>query len=73
MKIVQNLWQVGGNDLTAPEDAAICLVRFEQQAALIDGRVNLGIGGGICPQYPVDLLDKYHKSPVASQSVKNAL
>jgi glyoxylase-like metal-dependent hydrolase (beta-lactamase superfamily II) len=36
MKIVQNLWQVGGSDLTAPEDAAIYLVRFEQQAALID-------------------------------------
>jgi hypothetical protein len=26
MKIVQNLWQVGGGDLTAPEDAAIYLV-----------------------------------------------
>lgn len=36
MKIVQNLWQVGGGALTAAEDAAIYLIRFEQQAALID-------------------------------------
>ena len=35
MKIVQNLWQVGGGNLTTPEDAAIYLVRFGQQAALI--------------------------------------
>ena len=40
MKILQNLWQVGGGDLTAAEDAAIYLIRFEQQAVLIDG------GGG---------------------------
>jgi hypothetical protein len=26
MKIAQNLWQVGGGDLIAPEDAAIYLV-----------------------------------------------
>jgi glyoxylase-like metal-dependent hydrolase (beta-lactamase superfamily II) len=36
MKIVQNLWQVGGGNLTAPEDAAIYLVRFFKQAVLID-------------------------------------
>jgi glyoxylase-like metal-dependent hydrolase (beta-lactamase superfamily II) len=36
MEIVQNLWQVGGGDLTAPEDAAIYLVRSGEQAALID-------------------------------------
>ncbi len=36
MAIVQNLWQVGGGNLTAPEDAAIYLVRFGQQAVLID-------------------------------------
>ena len=36
MEIVKNLWQVGGGDLTAPEDAAIYLVRFGEQAALID-------------------------------------
>ena len=36
MKIINNLWQVGGNHLTAPEDAAIYLVRFGMQAVLID-------------------------------------
>jgi glyoxylase-like metal-dependent hydrolase (beta-lactamase superfamily II) len=41
MKIVQNLWQVGGGSLTAPEDAAVYLVRFGKQAALIDA----GCGG----------------------------
>jgi len=42
MIIVQNLWQVGGGSLTAPEDAAVYLLRFGKQAALIDS----GCGGG---------------------------
>jgi glyoxylase-like metal-dependent hydrolase (beta-lactamase superfamily II) len=42
MEIVQNLWQVGGGDLTAPEDAAIYLFRFGEQAAVIDA----GSGNG---------------------------
>ena len=42
MQIVRNLWQVGGGDLTAPEDAAIYLVRSGEQAALIDA----GCGNG---------------------------
>jgi glyoxylase-like metal-dependent hydrolase (beta-lactamase superfamily II) len=42
MQIVQNLWQVGGGDLSAPEDAAIYLVRSGEQAALIDA----GCGNG---------------------------
>jgi hypothetical protein len=29
MEIVQNIWQVGGGDLTAPEDAAIYPIIFE--------------------------------------------
>ena len=36
VEIVKNLWQVGGENLTAPEDAAIYLVRFAKQAALLD-------------------------------------
>ena len=36
MKIMQNLWQVGGGSLTAPEDAAVYLMRFGKLAALID-------------------------------------
>lgn len=36
MKIKSNLWQVGGADFTAPEDAAIYLLRMGKEAALID-------------------------------------
>ena len=42
MEIAQNLWQVGGGDLTSPEDAAIYLIRSGEQAALIDA----GCGNG---------------------------
>jgi glyoxylase-like metal-dependent hydrolase (beta-lactamase superfamily II) len=40
-KILHHLWQVGGEGLTAPGDAAIYLVRFGDRAALIDA----GCGG----------------------------
>jgi glyoxylase-like metal-dependent hydrolase (beta-lactamase superfamily II) len=40
-KILHHLWQVGGEGLTAPGDAAIYLVRFGDGAALIDA----GCGG----------------------------
>ena len=36
MEILENLWQVGGSGITAAEDAAVFLIRFEHQAALID-------------------------------------
>ena len=36
MKIIENLWQVGGEGLTAPGDAAVYLIRFADHAALID-------------------------------------
>ncbi len=36
MKIIENLWQVGGAGHTAGEDAAVYLVRFGPQAALVD-------------------------------------
>jgi hypothetical protein len=36
VKIIKNLWQVGGDDLTAPGDAAIYLVKFGDRAALVD-------------------------------------
>lgn len=39
--ILKNLWQVGGDGLTASDDAAIYLIRFDEQAALIDA----GCGG----------------------------
>jgi glyoxylase-like metal-dependent hydrolase (beta-lactamase superfamily II) len=40
MKIMDNLWQVGGAEFTSVEDAAIYLIRFRAKAALIDA------GGG---------------------------
>jgi glyoxylase-like metal-dependent hydrolase (beta-lactamase superfamily II) len=36
MKIMENLWQVGGAEYTTVEDAAIYLVRFGEKAVLID-------------------------------------
>ena len=36
MKILENLWQVGGAEYTTVEDAAIYLVRFDEKAILID-------------------------------------
>ena len=36
MHIIENLYLVGGPGLTVPEDAAIYLVRFGEEAALID-------------------------------------
>lgn len=42
MQVSKNVWQVGGSGLTAPEDAAIYLVRFGDAAALIDA----GCGAG---------------------------
>lgn len=41
MKIVDNLWQVGGPGLTSEEDAAVFLLRIGPAAALIDS----GCGG----------------------------
>ena len=36
MKIIENLWQVGGAEFTTVEDAAVYLLRFGDKAALID-------------------------------------
>ena len=35
-EILENLWQVGGGDITGGGDAAVYLVRFGEKAALID-------------------------------------
>jgi glyoxylase-like metal-dependent hydrolase (beta-lactamase superfamily II) len=42
MKIIDHVWQVGGDNLSAQGDAAIYLVCFENSAALIDA----GCGNG---------------------------
>ena len=44
MKILDNLWQVGGAGYTAGEDAAIYLIRFGPQAALVDAGCGNGHG-----------------------------
>lgn len=36
MRITDEIFQVGGGDLTSPEDAAIYLINFEGHAALVD-------------------------------------
>ncbi len=41
-KIKDNLWQVGGSELTGPGDAAIYLVRFGDKAALVDAGCGQG-------------------------------
>ena len=43
MKIVENLWQVGGAEHTTVEDAAVYLIQFGEKAALIDS----GCGGAL--------------------------
>jgi glyoxylase-like metal-dependent hydrolase (beta-lactamase superfamily II) len=67
MKIVQNLWQVGGSNFTAAEDAAIYLIRFEQQAALIDAgcgnahkQLVANISAVLPPETPVPYLFLTH-------------
>ena len=62
MKIAQNLWQVGGSGFTAPEDAAIYLVRFEHQAALIDagcGRAHNQLVNNISVVLPAEISIPY--------------
>lgn len=41
-EIVPHVWQVGGDDLTAPADAAIYLIRLGHAAALIDAGTGHG-------------------------------
>jgi len=43
LQICKNVWQVGGSGLTAPEDAAIYLIRFGDAAALIDAGCGQGV------------------------------
>ncbi|MDA8139331.1 MAG: MBL fold metallo-hydrolase [Desulfobacteraceae bacterium] len=40
--ILDNLWQVGGDELTHPADAAIYLIRFGTAAALVDAGTGHG-------------------------------
>ena len=42
MQITEEVWHVGGDSLTGPEDAAIYLICFSEQAALIDAGTGKG-------------------------------
>ena len=42
MQITKEVWQVGGDSLTEPEDAAIYMICFGEQAALIDAGTGKG-------------------------------
>jgi glyoxylase-like metal-dependent hydrolase (beta-lactamase superfamily II) len=42
MEITSEIFQVGGGNLTSPEDAAIYLVRFGKEAALVDSGCGYG-------------------------------
>jgi glyoxylase-like metal-dependent hydrolase (beta-lactamase superfamily II) len=42
MKITEEVWEVGGGSLTDPGDAAIYLICFDKQAALIDAGTGRG-------------------------------
>ena len=60
MQITQNVWQVGGPELSAPEDAAAYLVRLGPAAALIDAGCGdatrdliANIGRVLPPEVPV--------------------
>jgi hypothetical protein len=43
-QVAKEVWQVGGGRLTEPEDAAIYLICFGEQAALIDAGTGKGHG-----------------------------
>jgi len=67
MKISNNLWQVGGEGLTAPGDAGIYLVRFDEIAILIDAGTGDGhrqlvknIGDAIPPEVTIEYLFLTH-------------
>lgn len=42
LKILENLWQVGGDNLSAPGDAAVYLMYFGDSAALVDAGTGQG-------------------------------
>lgn len=44
MRITSEIFQVGGNDLSAPEDAAVYLISFGRSAALVDSGCGNSVG-----------------------------
>lgn len=67
MHILDGIWQVGGDGVSAPGDGAVYLVRFGQEAALIDAgcgsgheRVIANISGCIGSDSPVSRIFLTH-------------
>lgn len=62
MEIVKNIWQVGGAGFTAPDDAAIYLIRFGEKAALIDagcGNAHEKLAENISAVLPPEVVIEY--------------
>ncbi len=62
MEIMPNLWQVGGTGLTAEGDAAVFLILFGEEAALIDagtGENSLALEANIKACLPTECRLKY--------------
>ena len=57
MKVTKEIFMVGGGGLTAPQDAAIYLIRFEDKAAIIDA------GCGTAVDRLFDNIKKHGVSP----------
>ena len=61
-EILENLWQVGGGDITGVGDAAVYLVRFGDRAALIDagtGSRHTALRGNIAECLPAEVILEY--------------
>jgi hypothetical protein len=69
VKILENLWRVGSDDLTAPEDAAIYLTRFDDEAALVDA----GCGPGHSPGSLIYTAELDSKKIIFGQDVHGPL
>lgn len=62
MQIIEDLWQVGGAGFTSEEDAAIFLIRFGNEAALIDagcGRAHRQLVDNIAGALPAGINISY--------------
>ncbi len=64
MKITSEVFQVGGGHLTSPEDAAIYLIKFGQESALVDAG---------CGQATEKLLANVRKCGADPQLIKHLL
>jgi glyoxylase-like metal-dependent hydrolase (beta-lactamase superfamily II) len=64
MKITEEIFQVGGSDLTSPGDGAVYLIHFDGPCALVDA----GCGGSV-----TDLLDNVRKCGAEPDRIEHLL